>query len=67
MEGAVKKNSNWHDLDLMHRDMEENCKRRIVVLKEKLKKSPDTKVVKMMMGDKNQETNNYEAKDKQLG
>ena len=67
MEGCVKKNSIWHDRDIMHRDMEENCKRRIVVLKEKLKKSPDTKVVKMIMCDKNRETNNYESKDKQLG
>jgi hypothetical protein len=26
LEGPVKKNSNWHDRDIIHRDMEENCK-----------------------------------------
>ena len=68
LEAAVKNSAKSSDRSNFSRVMEENQKKRIAELREKMRKtqSPDNKVVKSIMGDKSREENNYDGKRKQL-
>ena len=64
----VKNCAQWSEHSICQRTIEEQAKKRIAELGEKMKKSqsPDNKVVKSIMGDKSREKNNYDGKRRQI-
>ena len=68
LETMVRSCAKWSDRSTFSRAMEDQAKKRIAELREKMKKtqSPDNKVVKSIMGDKSREENNYDGKRRQI-